>query len=43
MTSSCADIVLIASSKWEMTKPSLLHEGQDKFSGDSGTKYWLDV
>jgi len=43
MTSSCADILLIAASKWEMSRPTLLHEGQDRFDGTSGTKFWIDV
>ena len=42
MNSSCADILLFASYKWQISKPSLLMEGGDQFEGSS-TKYWLDI
>eukprot|EP01103_Thecamoeba_quadrilineata_P007750 TRINITY_DN17584_c0_g1_i1.p1 TRINITY_DN17584_c0_g1~~TRINITY_DN17584_c0_g1_i1.p1 ORF type:complete len:2354 (+),score=376.42 TRINITY_DN17584_c0_g1_i1:360-7064(+) len=42
MNSSCADILLFAAYKWQISKPSLLTEGKDTFDG-STTKYWVDV
>lgn len=49
MNSSCADILLLAASKWPVSKPSLLSAnvaGDDFSTGtDSGTttKYWIDI
>jgi len=43
MNSSCADILLCSSSKWQISKPSLLHEQRDQFDGSTSTKYWIDV
>lgn len=49
MNSSCADILLLASSKWPVSKPSLLSAnvaGDDFSTGtESGTttKYWIDI
>jgi len=43
MNSSCADILLFASYKWAISKPSLLTEAQDGFDGTTTTKYWIDV
>jgi pre-mRNA-processing factor 8 len=43
MNSSCADILLFASYKWAISKPSLLTEPKDGFDGTTTTKYWLDV
>ncbi len=49
MNSSCADILLLAASKWPVSKPSLLSSNVagDNFSTgtDSGTttKYWIDI
>ena len=31
MNSSCADILLFAAYKWQMSKPSLMSEGKDVF------------
>jgi pre-mRNA-processing factor 8 len=42
MNSSCADILLFSSYKWQVSKPSLLMDGGDNFEGTT-TKYWLDV
>ena len=46
MNSSCADILLFAAYKWNVSRPSLLHETRDVY-GEGGsattTKYWLDV
>jgi len=43
MNSSCADILLFAAFKWQMSKPSLLHETRDSFDGTTSNKYWIDV
>jgi hypothetical protein len=43
MNSSCADMLLFASYKWQISKPSLLHDGHDSFDGTTTTKYWIDV
>ena len=43
MNSSCADILLLAAYKWQMSRPSLLTEVRDVFDGVTGSKYWIDV
>lgn len=43
MNSSCADILLFAAFKWQMSKPSLLHDNRDAFDGTTSNKYWIDV
>eukprot|EP01040_Poterioochromonas_malhamensis_P001445 gene1445-1533_t len=43
MNSSCADIVLFAAHKWNVSKPSLLHDTKDSFEGGTVSKFWLDV
>eukprot|EP01124_Arcella_intermedia_P026086 TRINITY_DN4820_c0_g2_i1.p1 TRINITY_DN4820_c0_g2~~TRINITY_DN4820_c0_g2_i1.p1 ORF type:complete len:2327 (+),score=466.67 TRINITY_DN4820_c0_g2_i1:202-7182(+) len=43
MNSSCSDILLFASYKWQVSKPSLLKDTTDKFDSGSTQKYWLDV
>jgi pre-mRNA-processing factor 8 len=43
MNSSCADILLFAAYKWQVAKPSLLHDTQDNYDGTTSQKYWLDV
>ena len=44
MNSSCADVLLFAAYKWQITKPSLLHDTKDSFEGATTTsKYWIDV
>ncbi|KYQ89964.1 hypothetical protein DLAC_08534 [Tieghemostelium lacteum] len=42
MNSSCADILLRATHKWQVSKPSLLNENRDTFEG-AITQYWLDI
>ena len=42
MNSSCADILLFASYKWQVSKPSLLTETDDVYD-QSTTKLWIDV
>jgi pre-mRNA-processing factor 8 len=43
MNSSCADVVLFAAHKWNISKPSLLHDTKDSFEGLTTSKYWIDV
>jgi len=43
MNSSCADIVLFAAHKWNISKPSLLHDTKDNFEGTTSSKFWIDV
>merc|ERR1712045_166943 len=43
MNSSCADILLFAAYKWQVSKPSLLSENQESYDGNTTQKYWLDV
>ena len=43
MNSSCADVLMFASFKWQSAKPSLLHDTRDSFDGAATTKFWLDV
>ncbi|KAL9642017.1 hypothetical protein ABK040_004070 [Willaertia magna] len=42
MNSSCADILLFANYKWQITKPSLLTDANDTYDTTSN-KYWIDV
>merc|ERR1719498_1955397 len=43
MNSSCADILLFAAFKWQIAKPSLLHDSKDSYENTTSTRYWLDV
>jgi pre-mRNA-processing factor 8 len=43
MNSSCADILLFAAYKWNVSKPSLLSDTKDNFDAGNTQKYWLDV
>ena len=43
MNSSCADIVLFATHKWPVSKPSLLADTKDSMDSTTSEKYWLDV
>merc|ERR1712032_1502 len=43
MNSSCADIMLFAAYKWQVAKPSLLHDTSDSYDNTTSTKYWLDI
>jgi hypothetical protein len=40
---NCADVLLLGSSKWPITRPSLLTESNDVYEGIYSQKYWLDV
>jgi len=43
MNSSCADILLFATHKWPVSKPSLLADGKDSADNTTSDKYWLDI
>ena len=43
MNSSCADLVVFAAYKWQVSKPSLLHDSRDDYDGTTTNKYWLDI
>ena len=43
MNSSCADILLFAAYRWQMSKPSLMADTGDMFDQKASQKYWLDV
>ena len=41
MNSSCADVLLFAAYKWQVSSPSLLADTKDNYEGTSSTKYWV--
>lgn len=43
MNSSCADIQLFASHKWNVTRPSMLFDTKDVVEPTTTNKFWLDV
>ncbi|POR39702.1 Pre-mRNA-splicing factor spp42 [Tolypocladium paradoxum] len=43
MNSSCADILLFASHKWNVTRPSQLHDTKDVIEPTTTNKFWIDV
>lgn len=43
MNSSCADILLFAAYKWNVSKPSLLADTKDLMDNTTTQKFWLDV
>ncbi|KAJ3573107.1 hypothetical protein NPX13_g4824 [Xylaria arbuscula] len=43
MNSSCADILLFANSKWNVTRPSLLYDTKDVIEPTATNKFWLDI
>ncbi|OAF70592.1 Splicing factor Prp8 [Intoshia linei] len=43
MNSSCADILLISSYKWNVSRPSLLFDTKDTMDNSTTQKYWIDV
>ncbi|ODN04627.1 Pre-mRNA-processing-splicing factor 8 [Orchesella cincta] len=43
MNSSCADILLFAAYKWNVSRPSLLADSKDTMDSTTTQKYWLDV
>ncbi|KAL4962291.1 U4/U6-U5 snRNP complex subunit PRP8 [Aspergillus stella-maris] len=43
MNSSCADILLFATNKWNVTRPSILFDTKDQYESTTTNKFWLDV
>lgn len=43
MNSSCADIQLFASHKWNVTRPSMLFDTKDVIEPTTTNKFWVDV
>ncbi|KAG9239024.1 mRNA splicing protein PRP8 [Amylocarpus encephaloides] len=43
MNSSCADILLFASHKWNVTRPSILFDTKDVIEPTTANKFWVDV
>ncbi len=43
MNSSCADILLFASHKWNVTRPSILFDTKDVIEPTTTSKFWVDV
>jgi pre-mRNA-processing factor 8 len=43
MNSSCADILLFASHKWNVSRPSLLFDTKDTMEATTTNKFWVDV
>ena len=43
MNSSCADILLFASHKWNVTRPSLLFDTKDQIEATTTNKFWVDI
>lgn len=43
MNSSCADILLFAAYKWNVTRPSLLHDTKDVIEQNATNKFWIDI
>ena len=43
MNSSCADILLFASHKWNVTRPSILADTKDVIEATTTNKFWIDV
>ncbi|EPQ63013.1 hypothetical protein BGT96224_A20818 [Blumeria graminis f. sp. tritici 96224] len=43
MNSSCADILLFASHKWNVTRPSILFDTKDVIEPTTTNKFWIDV
>ncbi|KAL8808163.1 MAG: hypothetical protein Q9182_000227 [Xanthomendoza sp. 2 TL-2023] len=43
MNSSCADILLFATHKWNVTRPSVLFDTRDVTEPTTTNKFWIDV
>lgn len=43
MNSSCADILLFATHKWNVTRPSILFDTKDITEATTTNKFWVDV
>uniref|UniRef100_A0A1I8F895 JAB_MPN domain-containing protein n=1 Tax=Macrostomum lignano TaxID=282301 RepID=A0A1I8F895_9PLAT len=42
-SSCCADILLFASYKWPIARPSLLADNKDTMDGTTSNKFWIDI
>lgn len=42
MNSSCADIQLFATHKWNVTRPSMLFDTKDTIENTSTSKFWIE-
>lgn len=44
MNSSCSDILLFANYRWDVCRPSLLHDQHDDYTdGKQSDRYWVDM
>ncbi|SCU79447.1 LADA_0B00716g1_1 [Lachancea dasiensis] len=43
MNSSAADVTLRSNYSWQVSRPSLLHQTNDKFDATTTSKMWIDV
>ncbi|KAH8929155.1 PROCN-domain-containing protein [Atractiella rhizophila] len=43
MNSSCADILLLSSYRWNISRPCLLTDAKEVMDGTTSNKYWIDV
>jgi len=43
MNASCADILLFASYRWQVSKPCLLSDKNETYDGATTAKFWLDI
>jgi len=43
MNSSCADVLLFASHKWNVSRPSLLFDTKDTMEATTTNKFWVDI
>lgn len=43
MNSSCADVTLFATHKWNTSKPSLISDSREVLDGSATNKFWIDV
>ncbi|KLU89162.1 pre-mRNA-processing-splicing factor 8 [Magnaporthiopsis poae ATCC 64411] len=43
MNSSCADIQLFATHKWNVTRPSMMFDTKDTLEPTTTSKFWIDV
>lgn len=43
MNASCADIVMIATDKWEVTDPTFYNDSTPNYSGFYSNRFWVDV
>lgn len=43
MNSSCADVVLTSTYRWNISKPSLMYDSKDEMDFGTANKFWIDV